>query len=223
MSTYYKLESPIPLNGVELTFLELRRPTVQEVRQLRELPYEMVAGQEGVVRVKYDVIGKYISVCAGLPRATVNLLSKADRQELVTIIVWYFAEGHTIAYDPEQDVTNQFVAGVAIDMKTPAVGLLQQIHQMLDSNAEPHVVLIFPEWHEECISSVLSARGVKPLVVKAEELVEALEAGVEGTSISQSMSGVPRAWVEKFKDYLDEHGQEAESEEVREFLMMNPE
>lgn len=65
MSNTVKLQVPIEAHGEPLAELSLRRPTVQEVRAIKALPYKIDKSEE--VSLDMDVAAKYIAVCAGIP------------------------------------------------------------------------------------------------------------------------------------------------------------
>ena len=66
MSNAVKLQVAIEAHGEPLTELNLRRPTVQEVRAIKALPYKIDKSEE--VSLDMDVAAKYIAVCAGIRR-----------------------------------------------------------------------------------------------------------------------------------------------------------
>lgn len=76
MSEVIKLASPIKAHDEELTELTLRRPTVQEVRAIKSLPYKIDQNDE--ISLDMDTCAKYIAVCAGIPASSVNQLDLSD-------------------------------------------------------------------------------------------------------------------------------------------------
>ena len=80
MSSAVKLQVAIEAHGESLTELNLRRPTVQEVRAIKALPYKIDKSEE--VSLDMDVAAKYIAVCAGIPPSSVNQLDLADLNAL---------------------------------------------------------------------------------------------------------------------------------------------
>ncbi|SET27236.1 Phage tail assembly chaperone protein, E, or 41 or 14 [Pseudomonas sp. NFR09] len=88
MSEPMKLSAPIEAHGEQLTSLTLRRPTVQEVRKIRALPY--VIGKDEAVTLEMEVSAKYIAVCAGIPPSSVDQLDLTDLNTLSWEIAGFF-------------------------------------------------------------------------------------------------------------------------------------
>ena len=88
MSNIVKLHVPIDAHGEPLTELNLRRPTVQEVRAIKALPYKIDKSEE--VSLDMDVAAKYIAVCAGIPPSSVNQLDLADLNALSWAVASFF-------------------------------------------------------------------------------------------------------------------------------------
>lgn len=86
--TVHKLAAAIQAHGEELTQLELRRPTVVEVRAVKALPYKI--DQDESVTLDVDVAAKYIAVCAGIPPSSVNQLDLADLNQLAWVVAGFF-------------------------------------------------------------------------------------------------------------------------------------
>ncbi len=88
MTDTTKLSAPIEAHGESLTELTLRRPTVQEVRAIKALPYKIDKNEE--VSLDMDVAAKYIAVCAGIPPSSVNQLDLADLNGLSWAVAGFF-------------------------------------------------------------------------------------------------------------------------------------
>ena len=88
MSSLVKLHVPIEAHGEPLLELTLRRPTVQEVRTIKALPYKIDKNEE--VSLDMDVTAKYIAVCAGIPPSSVNQLDLSDLNTLSWAIAGFF-------------------------------------------------------------------------------------------------------------------------------------
>ncbi len=88
MSESVKLNAPIEAHGEPLSELTLRRPTVQEVRAIKALPYRI--GKDEEVSLDMDVAAKYIAVCAGIPPSSVNQLDLADLNTLSWEVAGFF-------------------------------------------------------------------------------------------------------------------------------------
>lgn len=88
MSDLIKLSQPIEAHGEQLSELTLRRPTVQEVRAIKSLPYKIDKTED--VSLDLDVAAKYIAVCAGIPPSSVNQLDLSDFNSLSWAIAGFF-------------------------------------------------------------------------------------------------------------------------------------
>ncbi|MFJ2548526.1 phage tail assembly protein [Pseudomonas sp. NPDC087612] len=89
MSTVtHKLNAPIQAHAEEVTELNLRRPTVQEVRAIKLLPYTM--GESGYPIADVETASKYIAVCAGIPPSSVNQLDLSDLNTLAWMVIGFF-------------------------------------------------------------------------------------------------------------------------------------
>lgn len=89
MSTVtHTLAAPIQAHGEEVKELTLRRPTVQECRAIKSLPYNI--GESGYPILDVEVAAKYIAVCAGIPASSVNQLELPDLNNVAWLIVGFF-------------------------------------------------------------------------------------------------------------------------------------
>jgi hypothetical protein len=88
MSGAVSFDRNLKLHGEPLTELVLRRPTVQEVRAIKALPYKIDKSEE--VSLDMDVAAKYIAVCAGIPPSSVNQLDLADLNALSWAVASFF-------------------------------------------------------------------------------------------------------------------------------------
>jgi len=88
MSDSVKLQVAIEAHGEPVTELTMRRPTVQEVRTIKALPYKIDKNEE--VSLDMDVAAKYIAVCAGIPPSSVNQLDLADLNALSWAVASFF-------------------------------------------------------------------------------------------------------------------------------------
>ena len=88
MSNLVKLQVAIEAHGEPVTELTMRRPTVQEVRAIKALPYKIDKNEE--VSLDMDVAAKYIAVCAGIPPSSVNQLDLADLNSLSWAVASFF-------------------------------------------------------------------------------------------------------------------------------------
>ncbi|MCE0461553.1 MULTISPECIES: phage tail assembly protein [Pseudomonas] len=88
MTDVVTLRVAIEAHGEPLHELTLRRPTVQEVRAIKALPYKIDKSEE--VSLDMDVAAKYIAVCAGIPPSSVNQLDLADLNALSWAVASFF-------------------------------------------------------------------------------------------------------------------------------------
>ncbi len=83
-----KLKAPIKAHGEELTQLEVRRPTVQEIRAIKALPYVLTESNMPVPDM--EATCKYLAVCAAIPQGSVEQLSLADLNTLAWLVTGFF-------------------------------------------------------------------------------------------------------------------------------------
>lgn len=88
MSDPIKLDQPIEAHGEQVSELTVRRPTVQEVRAIKAMPYKI--GKDEEVTLDTEVAAKYIAVCAGIPPSSVNQLDLADFNTLCWEVAGFF-------------------------------------------------------------------------------------------------------------------------------------
>ena len=88
MSEVVKLSAPIEAHGEQLSELTIRRPTPQEARAIKALPYKI--DKDEAVSIDLDIAAKYIVVCAGIPLSSVNQLDLADLNSLSWQIAGFF-------------------------------------------------------------------------------------------------------------------------------------
>jgi len=86
--TNFKLSRPIKAHGEEVTELSIRRPTTQEARAIKLLPYTL--GETGHPVADLEVAAKYLAVCAAIPAGSVNELDLFDLNTLAWMIVGFF-------------------------------------------------------------------------------------------------------------------------------------
>lgn len=87
-TTQHKLHVPIKAHGEELQVLDIRRPTTQEVRAIKALPYTL--GDNSMPVVEPDIACKYLAVCAGIPQSSIEQLDLADLNALAWLVVGFF-------------------------------------------------------------------------------------------------------------------------------------
>nr|WP_276583587.1 phage tail assembly protein [Pseudomonas sp. RIT-PI-S] len=82
------MSAPIQAHGEQLSELTLRRPTPQEARAIKVLPYKV--DKDEAISLDLDAAAKYISVCAGIPPSSVNQLDLADLNTLAWQVAGFF-------------------------------------------------------------------------------------------------------------------------------------
>lgn len=95
MSEPIKLSVAIEAHGEPLAEITLRRPTVQEVRAIKSLPYKLDKNEE--VSLDMDVAAKYIAVCAGIPPSSVHQLDLSDLNSLSWMVASFFLNAASAA------------------------------------------------------------------------------------------------------------------------------
>ncbi|TRO33870.1 phage tail assembly protein [Pseudomonas putida] len=88
MKEVIELAVPIQAHGVEVTKLELRRPTVTEVRKIRALPYKF--DKDEALSLDMDVAAQYIAVCGHIPPSSVNQMDLADLGKAAWAVAGFF-------------------------------------------------------------------------------------------------------------------------------------
>lgn len=86
--TEYKLEEPIQAHGEEVRVLQIRRPTVQEIRAIKVLPYTLNDSMMPVFDM--EAVCKYLAVCCAIPPGSVNQLGLADLNKLSWAVTSFF-------------------------------------------------------------------------------------------------------------------------------------
>jgi hypothetical protein len=88
MTEVIKLVTPIEAHGETLNEITFRRPTAQEARTIKSLPYKIDKNED--VSLDLDVAAKYIAVCAGIPQSSVNQLDLSDLNSLSWAVAGFF-------------------------------------------------------------------------------------------------------------------------------------
>lgn len=82
------LSVAITAHDQQITEITLRRPTTQEVRAIKALPYKI--DKDEAVTLDMDVAAKYIAVCAAIPASSVDQLDISDLNTLAWEIAGFF-------------------------------------------------------------------------------------------------------------------------------------
>lgn len=85
------LSKPITVHGEEVTELELREPTGEDVIALG-FPYLIVLGDgdEQAIEMRPKVISRYASRLAGIPPSSLNKISPADFSVVTGAVIGFF-------------------------------------------------------------------------------------------------------------------------------------
>lgn len=82
------LSAPVTAHDQEINALELRRPTPQDVREIKHLPYTL--GADGGAEPTTDVAMAYLSRLAAVPASTINQLDITDLNQAIWVVVGFF-------------------------------------------------------------------------------------------------------------------------------------
>lgn len=86
------LSKSIKAHNEELDQLELRKPTVEEIMDVGT-PFLIIAGDdEQKIEVRNKVIGKYISLLAGIPISSVKQLEIPDFLQAQAKVLGFFGQ-----------------------------------------------------------------------------------------------------------------------------------
>ena len=88
--TIVTLNRAIEAHGKEITALELREPTVEDVQRLG---YPYTISTDGGVRLEPKVVGAYIARLAVIPGSSVAQLSIAGFQRIQVSVLGFFGVG----------------------------------------------------------------------------------------------------------------------------------
>ncbi|WP_286998188.1 MULTISPECIES: phage tail assembly protein [Comamonas] len=90
------LSQPIKAHDQEVKALELRRPTVAEVRKIGCLPYRL--RPDGLMfDPDTEITAQYLVVCAGIPPSSVDQIELSDFNKLAWQICNFFAQPESSA------------------------------------------------------------------------------------------------------------------------------
>jgi hypothetical protein len=84
----FPLSAPIQAHGEQVSVLNVRRPTPEEMRAIRVLPYTLT--ESNMPNPDMEAVAKYIAVCAGIPPTSVNQLELYDLNQLAWTIIGFF-------------------------------------------------------------------------------------------------------------------------------------
>ena len=87
-TTTHTLSAPIQAHGETLVELTIRRPTVQDCRAIKSLPYHI--DKDVAVSLDLDVAAKYLGVCAAIPPGSVDQLDLSDLNRFAWLIAGFF-------------------------------------------------------------------------------------------------------------------------------------
>lgn len=95
LKTELLLVSEIEAHGEKVKRLELRRPTVAEIRAVKALPYAI--GQGDKVEIDTEAAAKYVATCAGIPPSSVNQLDPHDFNKACWVVAGFFLKSEAEA------------------------------------------------------------------------------------------------------------------------------
>lgn len=109
MSVKVKLEKPIEVYGDEVSELELREPTPEDVINTG-LPHLMIPSADGEslgVEIRTKVIAAYIVRLAQIPKSSIKAMTLKDFQACTQVITGFFgeADGENQVSDPSAQET----------------------------------------------------------------------------------------------------------------------
>ena len=84
----FELTQPITAHGETVKALQVRRPTIGEMRNIKGFPY--VLGENMLPVADTDKSAKYIAVCCAIPPSSVDQLSCHDFSKLTWMIISFF-------------------------------------------------------------------------------------------------------------------------------------
>ncbi|MFM0495592.1 phage tail assembly protein [Paraburkholderia caledonica] len=95
------LSKPITAHGEEVTQLDLREPTAEDVMEIG-FPYLVVQSDDGQgVELRPKVAGRYISRLAKVPMSSVKQLTVGDLSKFQGLIMGFFGQGDEAASTTE--------------------------------------------------------------------------------------------------------------------------
>lgn len=86
-----KLSKPIKAHGEEITEIDLREPTGEDVIALG-YPYLIIIGDadEQAMELRPKVIARYVSRLGGIPPSSLNSVSPADFSGMTGVVMSFF-------------------------------------------------------------------------------------------------------------------------------------
>lgn len=84
----FKLEQPISAHGEEVKVLNVRRPTIIEIRNIKVLPYTLNDALAPIFDT--EAVCKYLAVCCAIPAGSVNQLCLSDLNKLCWVLATFF-------------------------------------------------------------------------------------------------------------------------------------
>lgn len=95
LRTELLLVDEIEAHGEQVKRLELRRPTVTEIRAVKALPYAIGQGEK--VELDTEACAKYVAVCAGIPPSSVNQMDPHDFNKACWVVAGFFLKSESKA------------------------------------------------------------------------------------------------------------------------------
>lgn len=88
MSERFELSKPIRVHDEEITVLEYRAPTPDDVEAVGELPYRMQA--DSTIQPLPAVCIRYLSKMAGMPVSSIKQMALTDINKLCFVVAGFF-------------------------------------------------------------------------------------------------------------------------------------
>lgn len=93
MSAKVELSKPIAVEGDQVSSLELRDPTVEDVMEIGYPFLVMEGGDDGTaVQLRPKTIMKYVSRLAAVPPSSLKTISLGDLSKLQTVVMGFFGD-----------------------------------------------------------------------------------------------------------------------------------
>jgi Phage tail protein E. len=87
-----ELQQPILAHGETINALELRKPTVKDIRNIG---FPFTLDENGALQFNAKPLARYVEVLASIPPSSVDSMSPADFQSCVAEILSFFGDAKT--------------------------------------------------------------------------------------------------------------------------------
>lgn len=100
--TPVKLSKPITANGEEVSELQFRDPTGEDVINYG-LP--MMFNEDGMTDIKMNVVAKYVQKLASIPLSSVRQIAPSDMAVLAVTVAGFFGEPEPASPSPDSSLS----------------------------------------------------------------------------------------------------------------------